>query len=175
MNADKKQTIYLMRRAVLAALVILILVAAFGSFYVGRMTGPTMTQTIAETTVSSITSSTFTETVVSTLNFTEYLTTTTTNTSFITLLPPPSLTLQGNASTKTPLTTAVAIDFISASGGETASAKVSDGMYTLSLPNNQAYNVKIHYAITPTGEGECIAGGIVLRTYDELVLANWAC
>ena len=170
-----KQTIYVMRKGVLVALIALILIAAFASFYVGRVTGPTLTQTIAETTISSITSSTFTETVVSTLNFTEYLTTTTTNTSFITLLPPPSLTIQGNASTKTPLTTAVAIDFISASGGEVTSAKVADGRYTLSLPNNQAYNVKIHYTITPTGDGECIAGGIVVATYSENILANWSC
>jgi|SRR3990167_2212491 len=170
-----KQTIYVMRRGVLVALIALILMAAFASFYMGRVTGPTLTRTIAETTISSITSSTFTETVVSTLNFTEYLTTTTTNTSFVTLLPPPSLTIQGNASTRTPLTVAVAIDFISASGGEITSAKVNDGKYALSLPNNQAYNVKIHYTVTPTGDGACIAGGIVLRTYDELVLANWSC
>lgn len=170
-----KQTVYILKRGALVAFIALIIIAASGSFYVGRVTGPTMTQTIAETTINSITSSTFTEIVVSTLNFTEYLTTTTTNTSFITLLPPPTLTLQGNASTKTPLTVAVAIDFISASSSEITSAKITDGRYTLSLPNNNAYNVKIHYAITPTGDGECIAGGIVLKTYDELVLANWSC
>lgn len=167
--------VYILKRGVLVAIIVLIIILASASFYAGRITGPTMTQTVAETTINSITSSTITEIRVSTFNYTEYRTTTSTNTSFVTLLPPPSLTIKGNASTKTPLTVATAIDFIGASSSEITSAKVTDGSYTLSLLNNAAYNVKIHYSITPTGNGECIAGGIVLRTYDELVLANWSC
>ena len=122
----------------------------------------TVTSIVTQTSLSVSTLSVVTMTLTQNSTFT------------ITQQVPTEVQVSGNVESKTVLTTATQIRFV-AESGITYPAKVTGGTYSISLPNNQFYQVEIDYSINPVGTGSCHAGQFPLDTMALSKLLGWSC
>ena len=163
------------QRAV-GGLVAMIIGIAFISYFMGATLSST-TMTIASTTTTQLEVTTYTSSTVSSFTVESYVIQTTTEFQTVTQMGPDSVLLSGTVATKTIGTSPKVISFVSASNNQTSNAQVQDGRYSITLPNRDSFNAYIEFG-TVTGDvgaGKCVAGGLILFTQSDSLVANWSC
>lgn len=154
--------------------------------YRGYETTVTATAVSIETQVMTSTDD-IVNTVVHTINFTSTTSVTATTTDAVATINrtltqtvtstlsqsfPASVNVTGTVHSNAPLSTATYILFLE--GGVTHTAPVSNGAYSIPLPNNLTYQVQIQYSL-PVEGSSCVAGSFVLNAVGPLTNENWSC
>ena len=175
MSLPKTSRRYIFTAAATYTIVILILLMAVIGFFVGS-TFDSKTVTFASITYTSTaiaiswSTATVTSDIVATQTKTEF--------TVVTQIGPESINVAGTAKSNGVGTTATQVRFIEVGGGnKTLNAQITNGRYSLALPNHAFYNVRIEYS-TPVGvgSGSCSAGGFVLFAGNfTSVAADWSC
>jgi hypothetical protein len=141
------------------AVIIVLIIAGAGGYLVGLSQTTTVTST-----TTSIATTTLPPSVI-----------TTTDTVTTTPAVPLNVTISGNFKTNGTGTYAMTISFISQSSGITYPGKVSAGTYSINVPNQTIYTVKVDYTAIPVG-GTCTAGSLpAYIQFPTTITASWSC
>lgn len=175
MSLTKKRREYTWSEAALVGFVVLVVLVALASFFVGS-TFDSQTTTVAVSTVTS----TFTFITLQTSTATSYIVATQTFTSYtqVVQIGPESVNVAGTAKSSGLGTSATQVQFIEvSSGNKTMMAPINAGRYSVTLPNHAFYNVRILFSTSVgLGSGSCSAGGFVLFAGNfTSVNADWSC
>lgn len=101
---------------------------------------------------------------------------TVTTTITVTPEPPREITISGRVSTKSLGTSPIGVIFTSKKTGMTYIGELSENLYTITVPNEQQYDVAVEWR--GLIGGECFAGSFPVYISSEgrsLVQVDWSC
>lgn len=172
MSIRTREDYHFGKKAASGVVVFVLFVAALmffaGSTVIGR------TETIADTTIVSVHNSTVTDTYTQTA--VQYITVTATNYTTVYYIGPDSVEVSGRVST-TGLGTSPTQVVFQNEMNQTLIAQVTNGAYTISLPNHHFYSTFIRFTTSAAGvgSGQCTSAALVLFFTGSSITASFRC